>query len=276
MRGATLAELQARRRATQDALTRLSQTLPSRFEQNRQIVTGDTAALAAGVLARIEIAKLETPARLSQGKHPPLRRETAQPASCSKSLKGELRAAATTLQAAEANCTSATKALQAFDDKWFGARWIAGGRRERRVLASEKTAACPHPVTRQQEGGTMRLPRPSRRPALPSMREKATIDTAVIAATDAIDELERNKRRNAASSWLRAWRMQAGGSRGLPNAISLPGRHAGPCLILLGHHRHAFRDPRVVLLCRCPPSPSGETLSAFALPGIGDSPAARG
>ncbi|KPQ31214.1 MAG: putative membrane protein, partial [Porphyrobacter sp. HL-46] len=267
MRGATLAELQARRRATQDALTRLSQTLPSRFEQNRQIVTGDTAALAAGVLARIEIAKLER--QLAFLKESIAIAQGNRPARVLlEKLKGELRAAATTLQAAEANCTSATKALQAFDDKWFGARWIAGGRRERRVLASEKTAACLTRDAAQEAHNALAAAIASTSLALNA--GEATIDTAVIAATDAIDELERN---SAERRQQLAARMEdaSGGITGLAERYQLARQARGALLILLGIIAMPFVI-RALFYYVVAPFAERRNAIRIALPGIGDSP----
>lgn len=267
MRGATLEELQARRAATQNALTRLSQTLPSRFEQNRQILMGDTTALAAGALARIEIAKLERQLAflkesiaIAQGNRPTR--------ALLEKLGSEFRGAAATLKAAEANCTAKTQALQAFDKKWFGARWIAGGRGERRALSSEKTAACLARDAQKDAHDALAAAIASARNALTA--GEATMDATVLAATDALDELERNsaeRRQQLAASMDNA----RGGITGLAERYQLARQARGALLILLGIIAMPFVI-RALFYYAVAPFAERRNAIRIALPGTGNTP----
>lgn len=196
IRGASLDALERERTKTRKELSRLRQGLPSSFEETRQVVTGDTAALAATALDRIAIARLERQLAFLE-ESLAIARNRRSISQRLAALRSRLAEASQTLREAEAECTRATRALQAFEDKWIGGRWLAGGRKERRALTSQKNAACfardAARTTRDTVAGTMA----TTREALD--KGEAAIDASVTAATDALRELERQSEEKRAA-----------------------------------------------------------------------------
>lgn len=195
LRDASIAKLREARSETQRELRRSQQTLPSTFEETRQVLTGDTQSIATTAFTRIEIAKLERQlAFLNESidiaeDNRPLRNRLS-------TLAMDLTEAESLLKEAETNCTNATNALQQFETRSLVGRFFAGGNRERRTLESQKTSACLGRDAAERARNAVDGAIASTRDAIDS--GKAEIDTAIVAATDALDELDRQAQKRQA------------------------------------------------------------------------------
>ncbi len=183
-RSSSLRELRSERARTKRALGKLETSLPSSFEQGRQVATADTAALATTALTRLEIAMQERKLDFIEESI-----AIAQGNASIRRLEADLEAARRNLAEAQTNCRAASVALRNFDAKWFGARWLAGGRAERRALSREKTSTCLARDAAKRTADAIAAAFASAREAIDTGR--AVMDASLALSTDTIDELER-------------------------------------------------------------------------------------
>lgn len=267
MRSASVVALERERANAIGQLEKLRKRIPSSFAETRHVVTGDTAALAATALDRIEIARFERQLAFLE-ESLAIARNRRSVGDRLASLRLQLNDAASTFDAAQAECTKATSALKAFDDKWFGARWIAGGRKERRALASQKSAACFARDAAQTTRDAIEGSVAATREALD--QGKARIDAGLTAATDALEELERQSQEREAEI-ARQLEEAKGGLGALMERYDLVAKARLALFILLG----IIATPlliRTVFYYVLAPIAERRAAIRIALPGTGEMP----
>lgn len=221
MRNASLEALKRERTATEKAMSEVSRALPSPYEGSRQLLARDTEAMRKTALAKINLARLERQhAFLDESIA--IARHNGQTLAAIDGLRSQLDDRTATLEQLEQKCRQATRVLQAFNGKWFGPRWIGEFRGELRELEAAKTKVCHdrdiikriNSLSRAVENGT------------------ATINTAVAANLEALEELERQSEERQAH--VKAQRDAAQGELGvLAERYELARKARSALLILL-------------------------------------------
>jgi len=267
MRGASIERLAREITATRQRLSDRSKSLPSSFEETRQVVSGDIAALADTALTRIEIARLERQLAFLE-ESIDITRSNRSIQDRLDDLNAELASASKSLEQAEANCNSATLALKEFDEKWIGAQWISGGRRERRTRAAEKTAACFTRDAARTTRDAIKHGIASAETAL--INGEATIDTTIAATTHALEELERQSEERQRQL---AGRIDAAGEEigGLAERYEVARTARSALLILLGIIAVPFLI-RTLFYYVIAPFAERRAAIRITVPGTGDAP----